>query len=104
MLNLCVGGCSAYVRFHPPVPVKLRQSWVSVEEAAVPSAHVAVADHPTFAHANGSQILQAVHESALIDPIGQGPVVFRHHLVIDFGRCQVSSSSLHVLLDATKMR
>jgi hypothetical protein len=40
-----------------------------VEETTVPTTHVPVADHPTFANTNGTQVLQTVHKSALIDPV-----------------------------------
>ena len=82
------------VGFDTPIPVKIFESWVFVEEAAVPSTHVAVADHPTFADANSAQILQAVHESSFVDPVWQRPVLERNDFVVDLCRSQVSCSGL----------
>lgn len=62
---------TSYVWFHAPVPVEVFEPRMPVEEAAVPATHVTVADHPTLANANGSKILQAVHEPALVDPVRQ---------------------------------
>ena len=59
----------AYIRLNPPVPVKVLQAWVLVEEATIPPAHVSVADHPSFSNSNGTQVLQAIHEPSLINPV-----------------------------------
>lgn len=39
-----------------------------VKEPAVPTTHVMIADHPPFPNSNGAQILETVHEAALINP------------------------------------
>lgn len=65
-----------------------------VEEATVPPAHVSVADHPALAYSNSTQILQAVHESALVDPIWQGPVLFGDYFVVALRRGEILGSSL----------
>ena len=44
-------GCTD-VGLDSPIPVELLQTWVFVKESTVPSTHVAVADHPSFAHSN----------------------------------------------------
>lgn len=59
-----------HVRLDSPVPVKLLESGVFVEEATVPSTHVTVADHPSFADADGTEVFEAVHKSSFVDPVG----------------------------------
>ena len=83
-LQAMLAGKRTYVRLHPPVPIELLQTRMSVEETAVPTAHVSVTDHPTLADANRSQILETIHETAFIDPVGQGPVLSRHDFVVAF--------------------
>jgi hypothetical protein len=39
-----------------------------IEEATVPSTHVPVAEHPTFAHPNGTEVLQTVHVTIFVYP------------------------------------
>ena len=55
-----------------------------VEETAIPATHVSVGDHPAFTDPNGAQIFKAIHEAALVDPVGQRPVLFRNELVVAF--------------------
>lgn len=93
-MNSLDGNIPAYIRLNPPIPVKVLEPWMLVEESAIPTAHVSVADHPSFAHTDSAQVLQAVHESSLVDPVGQGPVLFRHNFVVAFGRSEVLRSGL----------
>lgn len=65
-----------------------------IEESAIPTAHVSVADHPSLPNSNGTQVLQAIHEPPLINPVRQGPVLFRHDFVVAFGRCEILCGSL----------
>lgn len=65
-----------------------------VEEPAVPAAHVAIADHPSFADPNSTQILEAIHEPAFVDPVWEGPMFGRNHFVIALRRGEVLSSLL----------
>lgn len=58
-----------YIRLNAPVPVKILKTWVLVEESTIPTAHVSVADHPPLPNSNGTQVLQTVHEPALINPV-----------------------------------
>ena len=74
--------CRTYVRFNAPIPVKVSQSRMLVEETAVPSTHVPVADHPSFTHANSTKVLKTVHESAFVDPIRQRPVLGRDNFIV----------------------
>lgn len=60
-----------YIRFHTPIPIEFLEARMLVEEAAVPATHMSIADHPAFSNANSTQILETVHESALINPIWQ---------------------------------
>lgn len=75
----------SHVRLNAPVPVKVLQSGVFVEKAAVPPTHMTVTYHPAFADPDSSQVFQTVHESAFIDPCRQGPVLLRYDLVIALG-------------------
>lgn len=59
----------AYIWLYSPVPIKVLESWMLVEETAVPPTHVAIADHPSFSDTYGAEIFQTVHESALVNPI-----------------------------------
>lgn len=45
-----------------------------VEETTVPPTHVMVTLHPAFAYPYGTEILQGLAETALIDPVGNGPM------------------------------
>lgn len=65
-----------------------------VEKPTIPTAHVSVADHPPFSHSNGTQVLQAIHEPSLINPVRQGPVLFRNNFVVALGRREILCSSL----------
>lgn len=93
-MNGLDGKILAYIRLNPPIPVKIFEPWMLVEESTIPTAHVSVADHPSFAHTDSAQVLQAVHESSLVDPVGQGPVLFWHNFVVAFGRSEVLRSCL----------
>jgi len=83
------GDNATYIRFDPPVPVEFFEPRVFVEETAVPSAHMAIANHPSFAHSNRTQVLETVHESALIDPVWKGPVFKWDDFVVAFGGGEV---------------
>ena len=65
-----------------------------VEEAAIPSAHMTVADHPSFAHADCAKILEAVYKSSLINLVRKRPVLIRHNLVVAFCGGKVLGSLL----------
>lgn len=81
------------IRLNPPIPVKILEPWMLVEESTVPTAHVSIADHPSFPNSNGTQVFQAIHEPPLINPVRQGPMLFRHDFVIAFGRREILCSS-----------
>ena len=85
---------TTYIGLYPPIPIKVLQSGMLVEETAIPTAHVTVADHPSFAHANRPKILEAVHKSSLIDPVRKRPVLVRNNLVVAFCRGKVLGSLL----------
>ena len=70
-MNSWCGSTGAYIGLNAPVPVKIFEPWMFVEETAIPSAHVSVADHPPLSNSNGTQVLQTIHEPPLIDPVGQ---------------------------------
>lgn len=93
-MNSFCGSIPTYIGLNPPVPVEILEAWVLVEESTIPTAHVSVADHPPLPNSNGTQILQAIHEPPLINPVGQGPVYFGHDFVVTFGRCEILRSSL----------
>lgn len=93
-MNIVCDTIRTYIGLNPPVPVKILESWVLVEESTVPTAHVSVADHPPLPNSNGAQVLQAVHEPPLINPVRQGPVLFRHDFVVTFGRREILCSGL----------
>lgn len=65
-----------------------------IEEAAIPTAHVPVADHPALAHADSTQVLETVHEPAFVDPVRQRPVLCGNNFVVAFRSCKVLCSSL----------
>ena len=83
-----------YVGLHPPIPVKVLQPGMLVKETAIPSTHVTIADHPSFTHADRSKVLEAVHKSALVDPVRKRPVLIRNNLIVTFGRGEVLCSLL----------
>lgn len=83
-----------YIRLNPPVPVKILEPGMLVEESTIPTAHVSIADHPALPNSNGTQVLQAIHEPSLINPVRQGPVLFRHDFVVAFGRREILRSGL----------
>lgn len=93
-MNLGVCKCSTvhlqmekrtYIGLNPPIPVEIFQSWMSVEEAAVPSAHMTITNHPSLSHSDRTQIFKTIHESSFINPVRQGPVLFRDRLVVALG-------------------
>lgn len=84
----------ACIGLNPPVPVKILEPWMLVEESTIPTAHMSVADHPSLPNSNGAQVFQAVHKPPLINPLRQRPVLFRHDFVVAFGRRKILRSSL----------
>ena len=44
----------SYIRLHTPVPVEVLEPRMLVKETAIPSTHMAVANHPSFAHTYGT--------------------------------------------------
>ena len=68
-----------------------------VEETTIPSAHVVVADQPTFTNSNRSQILQAVHESAFVNPLWQRPMFLWYDLVVALSRCEIFRRSFELV-------
>ena len=85
---------SAYIWLNTPVPIKILQTRVLIEEPAIPATHVTIADHPSFPHADRTQILETVHEATLVDPVRQGPVLFPHDLIIAWCESQILGCSL----------
>lgn len=85
---------SFYIGFNTPVPFEFLETWMLVEEAAVPAAHVSVADHPSLTNANSSKILQAIHKSSFVDPIGKRPMVIRDHFIVALRGCKILRSGL----------
>ena len=49
-----------------PVPIAVLEDRMLVEEPTVPATHTMVADHPSFAYTNRSEIFPTVHKSAFI--------------------------------------
>ena len=70
MLRHTVNGKTAYIGLHAPVPVEIIEARMLVEESAIPATHMPVTDHPPFSNSDSSKILQTVHESSFINPIG----------------------------------
>ena len=61
----------AYLWLDSPVEIEFEQPGVFIEEATVPATHVSIAQHPSLAYANRAQVVQAVHVSIRIDPLGR---------------------------------
>lgn len=82
--RLCwqVGSQEEYIWFDPPVIVKFHQSWVAIEEPAVPATHMSVRDHITLTNADGVEVFETVHEATFVNPFGQGPMFFGYRFVV----------------------
>ena len=61
--------CQMYIRFHSPIPVKVSQPRMLVEEPAIPPTHVPVADHPSLTNADCAKVFKTVHEPAFVNPV-----------------------------------
>jgi hypothetical protein len=67
-IELSCSHYGAHIRLNSPVPIIFPQERVLIEEPTVPSTHVMIADHPTFANSNSSQIFEAIHKPIFINP------------------------------------
>ena len=65
-----------------------------VEEAAIPAAHVSVANHPSLTHANSSKIFQAIHKASFVDPVGKRPMVIGDYFIVALRGRKVLCSGL----------
>ena len=62
-------GMATYIRLNTPVPVKVLQTRMFVEEAAIPAAHVPITYHPALTHADSAKIFETVHEATLVNEV-----------------------------------
>lgn len=83
-----------HVGLHAPVVVVVREDRMSVEEAGVPAAHVAVGDHPALSYADGPEVFERVEEAAFVDPFGHRPVRSGDDGVVAFGGGEVAGCCL----------
>jgi hypothetical protein len=79
----------AYIGLDAPIEVVVRQSGVLVEKATVPTAHVAVRQHPPLAHSDHAEPVETVHVAFLVNPLWRVPVLWRHDFVVAGRLCQV---------------
>jgi hypothetical protein len=69
---------------------------VLVEEPAVPSTHVMIADHPPLANSDRPQVFEAIHEPIFIDPVWKRPMLLWNNFVIAFCRSEVPCTSFEL--------
>jgi hypothetical protein len=72
-----------------PVELVVLQSWVLVEETAVPAAHLVVGKHVAFADADMVEVGERVHVAVFVDPFWCRPVFDGDQLVEAGGRGNV---------------
>ncbi len=83
-----------YIWLYSPVVIEVSQSWMLVEKPTIPSTHVAVAEHPTFANPNSPQVVKTIHVTIFIDPFWRRPMFAWNKLVVDSRRGKVRNSRL----------
>lgn len=84
-----------YIWFNPPIPIEVLETRVLVKEPTVPATHVAVAYHPAFSYTDRAKILEAVHETAFINPVRKTPMFWGNNLVVALGGGEVLRGRLH---------
>ena len=83
-----------HVRLNSPVEVKVRQTRMLVKESTIPSAHVTIRDHPSFAYSDGTEILKAVHETTVVNPVRERPMGRRNDFIIAVSTSNVRGGML----------
>lgn len=83
-----------YVRLDAPIPVEFFKPWMLVEESTVPTAHMPVADHPTFSNTDGTKIFEAIQESSFVYPVRERPMLFWYDFVVALSRCEILRGGL----------
>ena len=68
-----------------PVVLHVFESWVFVEHARVPAAHLVVAQHVRVLNIVLLEDVCALDKQVMVDPAGDFPVLCRDELVADFG-------------------